>query len=80
MLWHGRFRRRRANKHHKIIELITPSAEELLHNSDMMIILAQRVLKMRFMPVHDLGPTRLIFTAEYPARHVLGLDNENAKP
>jgi len=43
------------------------------------IVLVKRVLETVFFPKQALGPLSALLVAKYPAIHVLGLDDEDAK-
>lgn len=45
----------------------------------MTIVLVKRVLEAVFFSEQALGPLSTLLVAKYPAIHVLGLDDEDAK-
>lgn len=58
--------------------MILLDAKQALNNLYVVVVLAQGILKLRFVAVHDLRPPCLVFVTENPTRHVFGFNHEDA--
>ena len=66
-------------EHHQRNQLRFVDTKKLLKSLGVTIVLVKRVLEAVFFPVQALGPLSALLVAKYPAIHVLGLDDEDAK-
>lgn len=66
-------------EHHQRNQLRFVDTKKLLKSLGVTIVLVKRVLETVFFPVQALGPLSALLVAKYPAIHVLGLDDEDAK-
>lgn len=74
---HGGFKGAVANKGHNRVNGAGWQLQRHLQRLDVLEVLPKRVLKFEGLFVYLLRPLGLIFTTENPARHILGLKNEN---
>ncbi len=62
------------------MELVCLDAEQFLNRFDVFVVLADRVLELRFVAIDDLCPQRLICASIDPTLHILRLYDENPEP
>jgi len=66
-------------EHHQRNQLRFVDAKKFLKSLGVTIVLVKRVLEAVFFSEQALGPLSALLVGKYPAIHVLGLDNEDAK-
>ena len=55
-------------------------SEQFLNRFDVLVILSNWVLELRFVAIDDLCPPRLIRASKDPTLHILRLDDKKSKP